>query len=124
MGWEVFPQGLYDLLSWIKAEYNNPDVYITENGVAYKDSVLNGKVEDNQRIEFLKKYISSMNKAIQEGCNVKGYFHWTFMDNFEWAQGLTKRFGLIFTDFTSQKRIVKNSGLWFSSLCRENQFMI
>ncbi len=124
MGWEVFPQGFYDLLNWIRNEYNNPVVYITENGAAYKDKLINNKVEDAERIEYLKRHLSVMNKSIREGANIKGYFYWTLMDNFEWAEGFSKRFGLIYTDYATQKRIIKESGYWFAELCRENKFII
>lgn len=122
MKWEVFPQGIYDLLKWIKSEYKNPTVYITENGAAFPDELKKGKVHDPERTAFLKDYLTMVYKAIRDGCNIKGYFVWTLMDNFEWAYGLTKRFGLVYTDYPTQKRIVKDSGFWYSNVCKNNGF--
>ncbi len=118
MGWEVYPQGLYDLLKQIDKDYNKPLIYITENGAAYKDEVVNGEVNDNERLEYIKEHIISIYKAIKEGVNLKGYFVWSFMDNFEWTEGLSKRFGLIYVDYTTQKRIVKKSGYWYGEVAK------
>ncbi len=119
MGWEIYPEGLYEICTWIRDEYGNPPVYITENGAAFDDCVnQKGEVEDIQRIEFLKSYLTELHKAIQEKCNVKGYFVWSFMDNFEWQEGYSKRFGLVYVDYTTQKRIIKESGKWFASVCK------
>lgn len=122
MGWEIYPRSLYDVLNVIKEEYGNPEVYITENGAAFKDKLENGKVRDPERIEYLKQYLSELNRAIEDGANVKGYFQWTFMDNFEWAFGLTKRFGAVYVDYETQERIVKDSGRWYSRVCAGNGF--
>lgn len=123
MGWEIFPQGIYDLLVWIKNEYKNPLVYVTENGAAFHDEVVKGKVHDPERTSFLKEYLLQVQKAIREGCNVKGYFVWSLMDNFEWAYGLAKRFGLVYVDYKTQKRFVKDSGNWYSKVSKENGFL-
>jgi len=123
MGWEIYPEGIYRLCTWIKNEYGNPPVYITENGAAF-DDVINdqGEIVDTQRIEFLKSYLSDVHAAIQDGCNIKGYFVWSLMDNFEWAEGYTKRFGIIYVDYATQKRMIKHSGTWYASVCAQNGF--
>lgn len=123
MEWEIYPDGLYEVCTWIRDEYGNPPVFITENGAAFNDAVNEkGEVEDIQRIEFLQSYLSSLHKAIQEGCNVKGYFVWSLMDNFEWQEGYSKRFGLVYVDYATQQRIIKQSGKWFASVCTNNGF--
>ncbi len=118
MGWEVYPQGLYQLLMRMKNEYGNPPVYITENGAAFNDEVVEEdgelKVHDQLRIDYLSSYLGQVEKASRNGCKVKGYFVWTLMDNFEWAEGYDKRFGLIYVDYAhGQKRIIKDSGYWY-----------
>ncbi len=125
MGWEVFPQGLYQLLKRMKDEYGNPPVYITENGAAFNDELVeeNGelRVHDPLRIEYLESYLEQVRKAHAEGSDVKGYFVWTLMDNFEWAEGYDKRFGLIFVDYANdQQRIIKDSGYWYRDFIRKN----
>ena len=126
MGWEVFPQGIEDLLDWIREEYDNPTVYITENGAAFPDRVVseNGerRVHDAERTDFLKRYLSAVHNSMQKGSKVKGYFTWTLMDNFEWAHGYTKRFGLYYTDYQTQERILKDSGRWFADTAESNGF--
>ncbi|MCX7679850.1 MAG: GH1 family beta-glucosidase [Spirochaetes bacterium] len=123
MGWEIYPEGIYRLCTWIRDEYGNPPVYITENGAAFDDVVnKKGEIRDEKRIEFLKSYLMYVHKAIQEGCNVKGYFVWSLMDNFEWAEGYSKRFGIVYVDYPTQKRIIKESGKWYAKVCRSNGF--
>lgn len=123
MNWEVYPQGLYDLLMRIKKDYNNPLIYITENGAAFKDSKpINGIVEDQDRLNFLKQHFETTAKAVKEGVNVQGYYVWSLMDNFEWAHGYTKRFGLIYIDYETQERIWKRSALWYKDVIKNNGF--
>lgn len=124
MNWEVFPQGIYDLMMWIRNEYGNPPVYITENGAAFHDVPEGKNVHDPERKDFLERYLTMVNRAIRDGCDIRGYFVWTLMDNFEWAYGYTKRFGLLYTDYMTQKRILKDSGKWYSQVCRENRFTV
>ncbi len=115
--WEVFPQGMYDLLIYLKNNYNNPMVFITENGAAYNDENVNeNEVQDDDRIKYLESYISKMQEAIQDGANVKGYFVWTLMDNFEWSKGYSIKMGLIHVDFATQQRTFKKSAKWYKSL--------
>ena len=126
MKWEIVPESFYDILKFIWDNYckkNNTPIYVTENGAAFNDTVNNGNINDEKRIDYLKKYIKSMKKAMNDGVDVKGYFVWTFLDNFEWAHGKTKRFGLVYTDYETQKRIIKQSGYWYSKLCTEHGFI-
>ena len=134
MGWEVYPEGLHELLQWIRDEYDNIPVYITENGAAFPDAAPEsghgGSPDNSQVVEttvgvhdverelFLHDYITAVSRARVEGCNVRGYFVWSLLDNFEWALGYTKRFGLYYTDYTSQRRILKGSGAWYAELAR------
>ena len=124
MDWEVYPPGFYDLINSIKNDYGNPTIYITENGAAYKDEIKNGEVIDNERINYLKEHLISLNRAMNEGADVRGYFVWSFMDNFEWTEGLSKRFGLIYVDYQTQKRIVKKSGYWYGEVCKTNSLKL
>lgn len=112
MGWEVSPRGMYQIIKQF-AKYPIKEIIITENGAAFPDIVENGKVHDLKRIQFFEEYLLNVLKAKNEGVNVKGYFVWTFIDNFEWAEGFRPRFGLVYNDFSSQQRIIKDSGYWF-----------
>jgi beta-glucosidase len=114
MNWEVYPEAIYHVLKKFSAYKNIPDLMITENGAAFKDEVKDGKVDDLKRISFLEKNIEQVLRAKREGVNVCGYFVWTFLDNFEWAEGYYPRFGLVYVDFETQKRIVKSSGYWYA----------
>ena len=112
MGWEVYPQGLSDLLVDFKVRYGNlPPIYITENGMASDDNVVNGTVADRQRIHFIERHLMAINEAIGAGVDVRGYFVWSLMDNYEWAFGYERRFGIIHVDYDTQVRTLKNSAL-------------
>ncbi len=113
MGWEVYPQAIYESLLRFQNEWGNPPVYITENGAAYDDRLEGGEVRDPARIEYLKKYLAAVRRAMDQGAKVKGYFVWSFLDNFEWAEGFSKRFGLVYTDYPTQRRVPKHSALWY-----------
>ncbi len=113
MGWEVFPESIYELLQQFAKYPNLPKIIITENGAAFKDEVSDEKVSDEKRIDYIKKHLEQLLRAKKDGVNVNGYFVWTLTDNFEWAEGYHTRFGLVHVDFDSQKRIVKDSGLWY-----------
>jgi beta-glucosidase len=113
MGWEVYPEGMYRIIKQFAAYKNMPRIYITENGVAFKDEMVNGEINDTKRIQFLKDYLAQILRAKKEGINVGGYFIWSFIDNFEWAEGYKTRFGLVAFDPATQKRTVKASGKWF-----------
>jgi beta-glucosidase len=113
MGWEIFPEGIYNVLKQFSAYKGIKELYITENGVAFEDNIDQGVVSDKQRIEFLKDYLKQVLDAKKDGVNVNGYFYWTLMDNFEWAEGYHPRFGLIHVDFKTLERNIKDSGYWF-----------
>lgn len=120
MDWAVVPWGCKKLLKWIDNRYNKPTIYITENGCAYPDKLIDGKVDDQKRVDFYQGYLTSCKEAIEEGVNLKGYFAWSFMDNFEWASGYEKRFGLHYVDFETLERFPKKSALWFKEAIKKN----
>ena len=121
MGWEVYPEGLYEILGRVHFDYNFPKIYITENGAAYPDVIDEmGKVEDPLRIAYIRDHLISVSKAIAAGVPVKGYFAWSLMDNFEWSYGYSKRFGLIYIDFETQDRILKSSAHWYRDVIQSN----
>lgn len=110
MGWEVYPVGLRDLLIGFHKEYANlPPVYITENGTASDDVVVDGGVDDPRRISFLNRHLAAVDEAVKAGVDIRGYFIWSLMDNFEWAFGYERRFGIIHVDYQTQKRTLKRS---------------
>ncbi|WP_423148255.1 GH1 family beta-glucosidase [Rubrolithibacter danxiaensis] len=119
MGWEVYPPAMYHVLKKISSYKAIKRIIITENGAAFPDTVVKNTIDDPLRIDFLKKNLQQVLRAKQEGCPVEGYFVWTLTDNFEWAEGYKPRFGLIYVDFETQKRTVKNSGLWYSEFLKE-----
>ena len=120
MGWEVYPNHLYDALMRITRDYNAPNIYITENGAAYVDEVVNGAVDDSQRADYLRVHLTAAHRAIQDGANLRGYFCWSLLDNFEWSFGYSKRFGMVYVNYATQRRIVKASGRFFSEVARRN----
>jgi beta-glucosidase len=123
MGWEVAPRSLYRLLNRFHFEYQIPAIYITENGASFPDKVCKeGHVHDDRRQAYLKEHFRAAHDAIQCGVPLRGYFVWSFMDNFEWSFGYTKRFGIVYVDFETQQRIVKESGKWYSSVIAQNGF--
>jgi beta-glucosidase len=115
MGWEVQPEGLTRLLGHVHREYTAPagvDLYVTENGAAYDDTVSeDGSVPDVERTEFLRAHLIAVQDAIDQGVPVGGYFYWSLMDNFEWAWGYDKRFGLVRVDYDTQERTLKDSAI-------------
>jgi len=113
MGWEVYPEGIYEILKQFSEYKNLPPIIVTENGAAFKDKVEGDRVHDKQRVDFYHKYLENVLKAKKEGVDIRGYFAWSFLDNFEWAEGYGPRFGLVHVDFETQKRTIKDSGLWF-----------
>ena len=120
MGWEIWPEALYELLKRIKKEYTDKPLYITENGAAFKDEVTEDeKIHDLNRIEYIKEHLKAALKFIEEGGNLKGYFAWSLLDNFEWAHGYSKRFGIVYVDFNNQKRLLKDSALWYKEIIQK-----
>lgn len=121
MGWEVHPPTLYRLLTRINQEYRLPPIYIAENGAAYKDEVgADGKIHDEKRQAYLHEHFVQVHKAIQSGVDLRGYFVWSLMDNFEWAHGFSKRFGLVYVDYETQERILKDSATWYARVIATN----
>jgi beta-glucosidase len=121
MGWEVYPEGIYNLLGRLHFDYDFPAIYITENGAAFPDKVgSDGQVDDPARLSYIKRHLQQVHRAIEIGVPVKGYFAWSLLDNFEWAYGYTKRFGLIYVDYETQQRILKSSGKWYGQVIRAN----
>ena len=117
--WNIFPQGLYDTLKRISHDYPNcKTIYVTENGLGYKDKFVSPDkiIDDTPRIDFIDQHVAALLKARSEGVNVQGYFVWSLQDQFSWANGYNKRYGLFYVDFKTQKRYVKRSALWFKEL--------
>ena len=123
MGWPLTPEGLESLLvRWYKEHGDKcPDLYITENGAAYDEGPsADGAVHDPRRTDYLATHLKAVSNAIAQGSPVKGYYQWSLMDNFEWALGYEKRFGIVHVDFDTQKRIIKDSGLWYRDQIKNN----
>ena len=116
MGWEVYPDGLSDLLVRLHRDYELPDVYITENGAAYPDARNNGNVADPRRISYVERHLVALRDAISRGVPVRGYFLWSLLDNFEWAFGFSRRFGIVYVDFETLERVPKDSFKWYREL--------
>ena len=116
IGWEVYPQAFTDLLVSLNQAYDLPPIFITENGAAMADKLTDGKVLDTDRIDYYQSHLNAVNNAITQGVNVKGYFAWSLMDNFEWAEGYLKRFGIVYVDYQTQQRTIKASGLAYRDL--------
>lgn len=115
MNWEVYPESMYHILKKFNSYPNMPPLIITENGAAFPDKVEDNVVHDTKRLQYLQATIGQVLRAKQEGIPVKGYFVWTFLDNFEWAEGYQPRFGLVHVDFQTQQRTVKSSGQWYAN---------
>ena len=116
MGWEVAPSGLTQLLTRLRRDYRLPPVFITENGAAYRDQLANGRVEDEDRRAYLEAHMHAAADALDAGVDLRGYFVWSLLDNFEWASGFAKRFGLYFVDYATQARVPKRSAAWYAAL--------
>jgi beta-glucosidase len=120
-GWEVNPEGLRDMLVWLHNEYDGTALYVTENGASFPDTVApDGHVHDHGRTEFLKRHFVAAHEAVQQGVNLRGYFVWSLLDNFEWADGYSQRFGIIYVDFATQARIPKSSAHFLSEVTKTN----
>jgi len=118
--WEVFPPGLTRVLLWVKERYGDIPLYITENGAAFYDppTPIDGRVEDPLRVEYFRQHLRAAHDALRQGVNLRGYFAWSLLDNYEWALGYTKRFGIVHVDYATQKRTVKSSGRYYSDVIR------
>jgi beta-galactosidase len=122
MKWSIVPWGCQKLLEWLAARYDNPEIYITENGCAFDDKLVDGKVDDKDRIEFFKGYLSAVHGAIENGVNMGGYFIWSLMDNFEWASGYDKKFGITYIEQETLNRVPKDSALWYAEVIKNGGF--
>jgi len=114
MGWEVYPDGLYEVIMRLHREYAVPEIYVTENGAAFPDVVTHdGRVHDPERQAYLAAYTAATARALADGAPVAGYFVWSLLDTFEWSFGYWKRFGLVYLDYPTQRRIPKDSFYWY-----------
>jgi beta-glucosidase len=118
MGWPVIPDAFRDLLVDVQRTYNPPAMYVTENGAACPDQLVDGVVHDPRRVNYLATHIGAVASAIEDGAPLRGYFVWSLLDNFEWAHGYHMRFGIVYVDYSTQQRIVKDSGDWYRRLVR------
>ena len=123
MGWEIHPEGLTGVLSRLYFDYKPLKMYVTENGASYSTPPdENKRVKDELRIDYYRTHIAAVLRAIEAGVPMAGYFAWSLMDNFEWARGYAQRFGLIWVDFNTQERIIKDSGKWYKGVIKKNGF--
>jgi beta-glucosidase len=124
MNWEVHPPSLYEMINKFNAYPEVKNIIVTENGAAFPDQLLEDSVHDVERTQFLKECIEQMEKAKEEGCKIGGYFVWSFTDNFEWSEGYFPRFGIVYVDYPTQRRIIKTSGKFYSSILSNNMHSI
>lgn len=122
VGWEVYPAALTKVLLWIKERYGEIPLYVTENGAAFPDSptALDSEVNDPLRVDYLRGHIGAVRDAMEQGADVRGYFAWSLLDNFEWSHGYSMRFGIVHVDYATQRRTVKSSGRYYSGVVRSN----
>jgi beta-glucosidase len=121
MDWEVYPQGLTDTLKWVRERYGNLPIYITENGAAFDDHHDGADiVDDPQRVQYLRSHLQAARQAIAAGVDLRGYFVWSLLDNFEWGRGYSKRFGILNVDFPTQQRVLKSSARFYADVIRTN----
>jgi beta-glucosidase len=124
-GLEIWPRGIYDLVMQISNEYNHPIIEISENGCCYLDGPDDaGRVPDARRVSFHRQILAELARAIADGARVRAYHAWSLVDNFEWADGFTQRYGLTYVDFRSQKRTIKDSGLWYGRVAASNRLNV
>lgn len=121
MGWEVYPEGLFNVLSRLHFEYQVPQLYVTENGVSYSTGPEgDGRVRDTRRISYLCDHFAQAHRALELGVPLAGYFVWSFLDNFEWGHGYSQRFGIVWVDYETQERILKDSAIWYRDVIAQN----
>jgi len=120
MNWEIDAPGLVEVLQRVHREYPPLPLYITENGAAFVDEVVDGEVDDPDRVAYLDAHLRACHEVIRSGVPLRGYFAWSLMDNFEWSWGYTKRFGMVYVDYENQKRIPKSSAKWYAEVIRRN----
>ncbi|MGV2621949.1 UNVERIFIED_CONTAM: GH1 family beta-glucosidase [Halobacillus marinus] len=122
IGWPIYAEGFHKALTDIHQTYGNVPIYITENGACYNDGVKDGRVHDQERIDYLKQHLTALDRSIQSGVPIAGYIVWSLLDNFEWAEGYDKRFGIIHVDFETFKRTKKDSFYWYKETIKNNSF--
>jgi beta-glucosidase len=113
MGWEVYPDGLHEVLVALRDEYRVPPLYVTENGAAFADRLVAGEVDDRLRVDYVARHLEAVGRARADGVDVRGYFLWSLLDNFEWACGYGPRFGIVYVDFQTLVRTPKASYRWY-----------
>jgi beta-glucosidase len=123
-GWEVYPQGLADTLRWVAGRYGPIPLYVTENGAAFYDPPSAGSLDDALRVDYLRTHLRAVRQAIDDGVDVRGYFAWSLLDNFEWAHGYSKRFGLVHVDYATQTRTPKASAEFYAEVIRTHGQLI
>lgn len=122
LGWEIHPDGLFEILCRVHAAYRPPKLYVTENGCSYGDAPdPDGRVRDERRTAYLRDHFAAAQRAIEQGVPLAGYFVWSLMDNFEWGEGYTQRFGIIWVDYETQERILKDSAHWYADFIRSTR---
>ncbi len=121
-GWEVRPELLVETLTWVKERYGNLPLYVTENGGAFPDPdrATSGRVEDPLRTDYLRRHIAALREAMRRGVDLRGYYVWSLMDNFEWASGYSHRMGLVHVDYATQQRTIKASGEFYREVIGSN----
>ncbi|MHB8510090.1 MAG: GH1 family beta-glucosidase [Candidatus Dormibacteria bacterium] len=121
MNWEVNPDGLHELLVWMKDHCPGIPLYVTENGCSYEDRVeVDGSINDEGRLDYVRRHLVAAHRAISDGVDLRGYFLWSFIDNFEWAMGYEQKFGIVHCNFETQQRTIKNSGRWYGEVALTN----
>jgi beta-glucosidase len=125
MNWNVYPDSLYQVLTWLKEEYGDIPIYITENGACYDDELTaDNCVHDVKRTEYFQKHFIQCHRAIESGIQLKGYFAWSLLDNFEWAEGYRKRFGIVYTNYETLDRHPKDSYYFIQDVISNNGFEV
>ena len=121
MDWEIDAPGLLETLQRVHRDYPPVPLYVTENGAAFADEIaLDGTVPDPDRVRYFDEHLRACHQAISAGVPLRGYFAWSLMDNFEWAHGYSKRFGMVYVDYPTQRRIIKSSAAWYASVIRDH----
>ena len=121
MGWNIDPSGLTELLVGVNERFPDLPLIVTENGAAFEDALSGDRVHDENRIDYVKRHIAALEDARRQGADVRGYFLWSFLDNFEWAYGYSKRFGIVYVDYETQERTIKDSGRWYRDMIRSGR---
>ncbi len=121
MGWEVYPEGLTELMLRLHRDHAVPPLYVTENGGAFKDALVDGRIHDRQRIDYIARHIAAVGEAMRQGVRMQGYMVWSLLDNFEWASGYEKRFGIVHVDYATQRRTLKDSALWYRDFLQQQK---